>query len=59
MAQTALVIRVELSDAEDFEWVRNRVVPAVEETVDEIKDEGRLDGTAEVSWEQEDEAETS
>lgn len=50
---TALIIRVECDDA-DFDWLRNKVVPVVEETVDEERE--RLDHSdkVEVSWEQDD-----
>jgi hypothetical protein len=53
--KTTLLIRVDMSDESDFDWLRNRCVPAVENAVEEAVDEQRLDGTAEVSWEQEEE----
>jgi len=51
MARTALVITVDC-DEDDFDWLRNKCVPAVESAVEEAKEEGRLDGLAEVSWEE-------
>lgn len=53
MARTTLVIRVDC-DEDDFDWLRNKCVPAVESACDESEEEGRLDGPFEVSWEQED-----
>lgn len=49
---TSLVIRIELTDETDLDWIRAKVMPVVEETVEEQED--RLDGKAEVSWEVED-----
>lgn len=48
--KTALVIRVDLSDESDLDWIRHRAIPAVENVVDEAMEEERLDGVAEVSW---------
>lgn len=53
MAGSTLLIRVELTDDSDLDWIRNKAVPAVEEAVEENRD--RLDGQAEVSWDVEDE----
>lgn len=53
MAGARLVITVEMTDDSDFEWIRNRAVPAVEEVVDTAKEEERLDSAEmSVSWEQ-------
>jgi len=49
---TTLLIRVELTDGSDLDWIRNKAVPAVEEVVEENRE--RLDGDAEVSWDVED-----
>ena len=46
-----LVIRVDMTDDNDFGWLRDRCVPAVENEVEESLE--RLDGDAEVSWEEE------
>lgn len=54
-----LVIFVTMDDDSDFDWIRNQVVPVVEEKVDEIKESGRLDSNLEnvgVGWEQTDDA---
>lgn len=52
--EVVLVIRIELTDQTDLEWVRTRVVAVVEEKVEEIVEENRLDGEVSVSWETED-----
>lgn len=50
-----LVIRVEADDPSDIDWVRGRAVAAVEDVIEENKEEGRFDGSVEVSWEIKDE----
>ena len=50
----AIVIIVECSDLSDMDWLRNRIVPAVEEIVEEQKEDGRIDGEVEVGWTYED-----
>lgn len=45
-----LVITVECSDSSDLDWLRSKAVAVVEEVVDDNKDEGRLDGSVDVSW---------
>jgi hypothetical protein len=50
----ALVITVDMTDESDFDWLRNKCVAAVEDAAATAAEEGRLDGTAEVSWEQSD-----
>ena len=49
-----LVIRVECDDPSDLEWLRNRCHGAVEDEVETAREENRLDGKVEVSWEIED-----
>jgi hypothetical protein len=51
MITARLVIYVELTDETDFDWIRAKVVPAVENIVEEEGE--RLDGEATVSWEME------
>lgn len=52
----SLVIYVECTDESDIDWVRGKLVPMVENAVEDpdmdIVD--RLDGEVEVSWEVED-----
>lgn len=48
----SLIITIDLTDESDFAWVRERVLPKVEEELDEIRESGRLDGDTEISWEQ-------
>jgi hypothetical protein len=50
----AVVIRVDFTDESDGQWIRDKVVPPVEDAVDELKESGRLDGEVEVTWEYED-----
>jgi len=45
-----LVITITGND-EDIDWLRHKVVPAVEEIVDENKSEERVEDTTEVEWE--------
>lgn len=45
-----LKIEVVCDDVSDAEWLRNKCVPAVEETVEESREEGRLDGSVDVGW---------
>jgi hypothetical protein len=57
---TRLCIYVDFEDDSDLEWIRNKVLPAVEEKIEELKEEDpyRLDSSPEsldVSWEQEEE----
>jgi predicted secreted protein len=49
-----LLIRVECEDESDLDWLRHRCVALVEEEVEDNKDDSRLDGKVEVSWEIED-----
>lgn len=53
MTQT-LVIRLECTDESDCDWLRTRVLAAVEDVVENQKEDGRIDGTVEVSWDLED-----
>jgi hypothetical protein len=46
-----LLIEVDFEDDTDFDFARVRCVAAVEGVVDDLKDEGRMDGDVEVSWE--------
>lgn len=46
-----VVITIACSDETDADWLRNKCVPAVEEVVEDQKEEKRLDGDVEVSWE--------
>lgn len=47
-----LVIRVEMNDAQDFDWLRNKLVPVVENECEEQR--SRLDGeVTDIWWEQE------
>lgn len=50
----SLVIQVSFTDPSDLDWCRTRAVAVVEELIEETKDEGRIDGEVEVSWEIED-----
>jgi hypothetical protein len=50
--ETSLIITIDMTDQTDFDWIRQRILPMVEEGVQEIVESGRLDGDAEVSWEQ-------
>ena len=52
MSAMVLVIRVEMTDEADFDWLRNKCVAAVENEVEE--NASRLDGQAEVVWDMED-----
>lgn len=52
-----LVIRVDCADPSDLDWLRSRAHAAVEDVVLDAKDEDRLDGEVEVSWEVEDDPE--
>ncbi len=45
-----LVITVDCDDPSDAEWLRNKIVPLVEEGVEDQKEEGRLDDKVDVSW---------
>lgn len=49
-----LVITVDCTDPSDLDFMRTRLVAAVEEEVEDNKDDGRLDGEVEVSWDMED-----
>jgi len=51
-AEASLIITIDMTDQTDFDWIRNKLVPLVEEGLADIVDSGRLDGDAEVSWEQ-------
>ena len=46
-------IRIEVicTEEDDVDWVRNRVVPPVEDEIEFLNDEGRLDGKVEMTWE--------
>lgn len=48
----ALIITLDIDDPSDVDWLRNKVVPAVENVVEENESEGRLDGEVQVSWEE-------
>ena len=45
-----LIITVEFSDDSDFDWLRTRMVGAVEEVLEEQTEQGKVDGKVEVSW---------
>jgi hypothetical protein len=47
---TVLAIYISMTDESDFDWIRNKTVPVVEETVEEQGE--RLDGEASVTWAQ-------
>jgi hypothetical protein len=49
-----LVINVECADSSDLDWLRTKAVAVVEELVEDNKEEDRLDGAVEVSWDIED-----
>lgn len=49
-----LVINVECNDSSDLDYLRTKTVSIVEEHVEDVKEEGRLDGKVEVSWDIED-----
>lgn len=49
-----LVINVECDDPSDLDFLRTRAVSSVEEYVEDVKEESRLDGKVEVSWDIED-----
>ncbi len=46
-----LIITVDCEDPSDLDWLRTRVHAAVEERVDQAREEHRLDGNVAVSWE--------
>ena len=50
----ALVITVEGNDQSDLDFLRTRAVALVEEYVEDVQEEGRLDDKVEVSWDYED-----
>ena len=50
----ALVIRVDFTDDSDFDFTRVKLVGVVEDQVEEFKEDGRIDGIVEVSWDTED-----
>lgn len=45
-----LVITIDCEDDSDATWLRDRIVPRVEEAVEDQKEEGRLDGDVHVSF---------
>lgn len=49
-----LVIYVECEDASDLDWLRQRCLGAVEDKVEEAREDNRLDGHVEVNWDIED-----
>lgn len=53
-AMPTLVINVECADSSDLDWLRTKAVAVVEELVEDNKEEDRLDGAVEVSWDIED-----
>ncbi len=54
-----LVIRVDMNDESDLDWIRGKCVAAVVNTVAEAQEENRLDSTSvEVLWDTEESEET-
>lgn len=54
---TTLLIRVDFSDASDFDYYRTKFVAVVEDEVGDAQDPsegGRADGKIEVTWDVED-----
>jgi len=49
-----LVISVEFSDDSDFDFMRQGLVAAVENKVDEYQERGQQDGDVSVDWDTED-----
>lgn len=49
-----LIISLECKDPSDLEWLRHRVVGAVEDVVADADEDNRLDDECEVSWDIED-----
>jgi len=49
-----LVINVECEDSTDLDYLRTKAVGLVEDYVEDVKEEGRMDGSVEVSWDIED-----
>jgi len=47
---TTLLVFVTCSDDSDFDWLRDRVFGAVKDVVETQKEEGRIDGEVDVSW---------
>jgi len=45
-----LIIEVEFADPSDYDWLRDRLIGAVEEKIADAEEEGRMDGKVEVSW---------
>lgn len=50
--QARIQITVDFSDESDCQWLRDRLVNAVQETIDQHREEGRIDGETEVDYEQ-------
>ena len=50
----SIVITVNFEDAGDFDYYRKRCVDSVEDLLDELNEEGKLDGDFHVSWDTED-----
>jgi len=50
--EARIQITVDFSDESDCQWLRDRLVNAVQEKIDEQRDEGRVDGDVEVDYEQ-------